>query len=784
MNRKSTFDLNWAQIQTALNERIKTWNETQDTSKNPILADDQSRNNVSLTPIQASALLIILSARTSDQARSTERSKDRENWILFKNYDFARDEMSQPHIILNDYFVLLIILNFKGDARFYFWSANFLFKNLIDYRFLETERAIKVWNEDRQRWKYVIIDDVELHDEKNATKYAKIVDIRNAFQIITSRKDADVQKNVIDTKNHELTKARLQMSVQWWNRKKNEKIAKTVAIFFDFATRATTKKRLEMKSAFSKSIKKQKRVLKKNKNDEATSTEVKEKNKRKKKLLKSYSERQRSTSTQIKNESDRQKGAPIHTENEVISSKTEATKKQKKAIQKQMQMIKKRQKEVSKTDEKKSTILKATVSEAASVENFFTIHKETWAKLSSEKRKRICLESQLKENVIETNPQFAVMKQRAQKRKNIKKIERNQKRENTTNSKQILRISRRRKIVDSNMNFMNEDIFQKRFQIMNDEFFFSSLRSLSSVSINFYEKVSSNVDALNLSKSNSESTSNIEALNSLNFFELNFQLNLQSISNRRDVLIFRFWIFSRRINSTQNIQSPSFKSSFDINRRRAGLKSIASKNIFTRSQNSFSRLSFFFQSLFSRSSFFDRKSLIASLNTKIKTLFSTASFNSTVKTAFFAASVNSKIIMPTNLLRRRQLIKIEVFEKNEQTDIKNLYKKKLFDILSIINDVRDQISSSVLRKINKIVKNLKKKKTAMNETKKKENKTKKNENKIIKVWEIFQKNFFTSNFEGLIFEDEKCWNLTSQLQNFLFFSWSRTRRKGHEKAFS
>ena len=331
------------------------------------------------------------------------------------------------------------------------------------------------------------------------------------------------------------------------------------------------------------------------------------------------------------------------------------------------------------------------------------------------------------------------------KKKDMKKIKQNQKRENITNSKQVFRISKKRKIIDSNMNFMNENIVQKKFQVMNDEFFFSSFQSLSSVSINFYEKTSPNVDALNFSKLNSESTSNIETLNSLNFFELNFQLNSQSISNRRDVLISRFRIFNRRINFIQNIQSSSFESSFNINRRRAGLEYIASKNIFIRLQNFFSRSSFFFQSFFSRSSFFDRKSLIVSFSTKIKTLFLIASLNSTVKTAFFVASISFKIIMFTNLFRRKQFIKIEIFEKNEQTDIKNLYKNKFFDILNIINDVQNQISSSVLRKINKIVKNLKKEKTIMNEIKKNENKAKKKTKTKFEKFEKFFKKFFISS---------------------------------------
>ena len=288
MNRESTFNLNWTQIQTAFfaiiskknvkeYEKIKIWNETQNTSKNfdknntnSILIDDQFRNNVNLISIQTSALLIILSIKISDQAKSSERLKNRENWILFKNYDFARDEMSQSHIILNDYFVLLIILNFKNDVRFYFWSANFLFKNLIDYRLFETERTIKIWNENRQKWKYVIINDVKFHDEKNATKYAKIVDIRNAFQFITSKKSADVQKNVTDIENHELTKTRLQISIQWWNRKKTKKSLKQSRFFSISRFESSQKNDSKWNQHHQNQLKSKNAFWKKNENDEIT----------------------------------------------------------------------------------------------------------------------------------------------------------------------------------------------------------------------------------------------------------------------------------------------------------------------------------------------------------------------------------------------------------------------------------------------------------------------------------------------------------------------------------
>ena len=80
-----------------------------------------------------------------------------------------------------------------------------------------------------------------------------------------------------------------------------------------------------------------------------------------------------------------------------------------------MQIIKKKQKKISKTNENESTI-----SKTVSVKNLFIIHKKTWTKFSSKKRKRIRLKSQLRKNVIETNSQFVVMKRKVQKKKHKK----------------------------------------------------------------------------------------------------------------------------------------------------------------------------------------------------------------------------------------------------------------------------------------------------------------------------------------------------------------------------
>ena len=184
----------------------------------------------------------------------------------------------------------------------------------------------------------------------------------------------------------------------------------------------------------------------------------------------------------------------------------------------------------------------------------------------------------------------------------MNKIKRNQKRKNIINSKQVFRISTKKNRWFK-YEFYERKYFSKKTSNYEWKIFFSSLRSLLSVSVNFYEKISSDVDALNL----------------LNFIELNFQ----SFSNYCDVLIFRFQIFNSRINFTQNIQSPSFdiirnqniqslsfESSFVINRYRAELKYITSKNIFIWSQNFFSRSLFFLIVFFAffifRSKFVDR----------------------------------------------------------------------------------------------------------------------------------------------------------------------------------
>ena len=274
-----------------------------------------------------------------------------------------------------------------------------------------------------------------------------------------------------------------------------------------------------------------------------------------------------------------------------------------------MQMIKKNRKKISKTNEKKSTI-----SKTISVENFLTNYKKTWTKFSSKKRKRIRLESQLKKNVIETDSQFAVMTRKIQKIKHEKNKTKSKTRKYNKFRTNFQNFDKK-KIVDSNMNFVNENIFQKKLQIMNEKSFFSSFQSLLSVSVNFYEEISSNVNALNSLNSIElifQSILNRRDVLIFRFRIFNSRINsIQSISNRRDVLISRFRIFNSRINLTQNIQSPSFniirnqniqslsfESSFAINRHRAKLEYITSKNIFIRSQNFSSRSSFFFNCFF------------------------------------------------------------------------------------------------------------------------------------------------------------------------------------------
>ena len=93
-------------------------------------------------------------------------------------------------------------------------------------------------------------------------------------------------------------------------------------------------------------------------------------------------------------------------------------------------------------------------------------------------------------------------------------------------------------------------------------------------------------------------------------------------------------------------------------------------------------------------------------------MFRTASFNS--------VSFGFKTTMFTNSFRRK-LSKIEVSSENFR-NANDLYKKRLADIITIINEIKNDIPAVVRRKINKVIEKIEKNEADM-----------KNENKITKI---------------------------------------------------
>ena len=200
------------------------------------------------------------------RSRPTERPRGRENWDLFRNYDLPSGEMPTPKTILDDFFVLLVMMNFKGDMRFLCWPVNFLPKGLIDYRFLGTGRPAKVWSENKNQWEYAIVGGIKLHGEEGAGKYQRVVGIRSASREISSERKADIQRDEPGSENQDLTRARIQVSVQWWDQKEDRKTAKAVqavgpSTASGHYTRAGTKRMQEtFKPSISKSSKRHKRA--------------------------------------------------------------------------------------------------------------------------------------------------------------------------------------------------------------------------------------------------------------------------------------------------------------------------------------------------------------------------------------------------------------------------------------------------------------------------------------------------------------------------------------------
>ena len=231
------------------------------------------------------------SEKKSSKMKSTTKSKDRENWKLFRNYDLFRKQFFSFRTILDDYFVLMIMQHFKKNMRFFLWSANFLLKNFIDYKLLETERAAKIWNEERQRWEYAIVKSIEFHEKKSVAKYRKMINTRNVSEKITSKKTTDVSSDKLDSENRKLTKAKIQISVQYWNQQKNKKTVKAVAAVASSSTLelniiVETKKRSKTSKRTAKKRTKSVSRSKANENERTLSTEIQMKNERRRRIAK------------------------------------------------------------------------------------------------------------------------------------------------------------------------------------------------------------------------------------------------------------------------------------------------------------------------------------------------------------------------------------------------------------------------------------------------------------------------------------------------------------------
>ena len=334
------------------------------------------------------------------------------------------------------------------------------------------------------------------------------------------------------------------------------------------------------------------------------------------------------------------------------------------------QTIEKKHENVSKSNQASKTL----------IEDFFANFKKKFAKLSSEQRKEIRLESKLKKNVIEANSRFAIMKKRTQKKRNMKKMKRNKKHENT-NSKQVFKKTSKRKSVDLNMNFIDEAIFQKKLRKMNENFFRSSYRS-SLMSINFYDEI------LN--------ERFVETLNSLNFFKSDFKLNsLQSSSNQNQNTHEISLSIQRQSSFRSKIRSKLFFISFCF-----FFKSF----IFYIFWNSF--WNFFFniivlKIIFASSSFSTR--FFFRISTAVD--FASVFFH---KIAFFHNIVSfTSSVSERSEMSRRRFITIDV-SNEKSSKIENLYRDDLVDVLKIIDKEKSKISTDILRKINKMIKKSKK----------------------------------------------------------------------------
>ena len=296
-------------------------------------------------------------------------------------------------------------------------------------------------------------------------------------------------------------------------------------------------------------------------------------------------------------------------------------------------------------------------------EDLKAIYDEIWKEMSSEKRREVQLGPKLSGNVIEADPRFAALKRRIQERRDFEKTERKREREAATRTSrpEAAMTTSRRRRVDPNLEEMRQSL---------DDFNRFLPPRPAPVPTNPYEP-SSGMPTGSLDPG---ALSDPATLNPFGPDSGPKPSEPTSGSDLRSTPIFsRFALPSQQLP----ISSGGFPTQTHL---------------------------FPYNPLQPRSIRHRRLGHIPS-------------------SPILPAATPPSAIMPSNPTRRK-LIRIEVPEKDPK-DVKELYREGLSDILTIINEAKDQIPPFILRKMNKVVENVEREEEAMDNSTEDKNKASK-----------------------------------------------------------
>ena len=134
----------------------------------PASSSSISWNVIEFASFERNSIMTIYEFSDSYENKITDIIEIEISWFLKKSYDWTwKTDNSKfysfQNRIFDDYLIWkTVISDLPSHERRKRWPVNFVEKEIINNRFINTGRAAKTTNKKRI-WRYVIIDDIELH---------------------------------------------------------------------------------------------------------------------------------------------------------------------------------------------------------------------------------------------------------------------------------------------------------------------------------------------------------------------------------------------------------------------------------------------------------------------------------------------------------------------------------------------------------------------------------------------------------------------------------------------